>query len=171
MEVPEASDMILVRCADEVPSPRLQDAADIGEGSLLAAESKKTPTRQSEHRARAEEGGYREGWLELLRVGRPGGRRGGREPGVAAVVEHPVDGERDFRPENGPGELRPYRGGPAAAGGDEGAPDRRVDRRGVLRRPRRGEVVGGDRVQGLVRRRGHALRVGARAAAGGATTG
>lgn len=36
MEVSEAGDGILVRVADEVPPARLQDTADIGEGSLLA---------------------------------------------------------------------------------------------------------------------------------------
>lgn len=126
MELPEASDWILVRFADDLTPARLQDAANIGQGGLLG-------------------------------VGRPGGRRGGRGPGVAAVVEHPVDGEGHSRAKHAPRELPPHRGGPAAAGGAERAADRRVER-GGLRRPRRGEVVGGDRGQGLVRRRGHALR-------------
>lgn len=126
MEVPEAGDWILVRLADDLTPPRLQDAANIGQGRLLG-------------------------------VGSPGGRRGGRGPGVAAVVEHPVDGEGDPRAKHGPRELPPHRGGPVAAGGAERAPDRRVER-GGLRRPRRGELVGGDRGQELMRRRGHALR-------------
>jgi hypothetical protein len=36
VEVWEAGDGILVRFADEVPPARLQDTADIGQGSLLA---------------------------------------------------------------------------------------------------------------------------------------
>jgi hypothetical protein len=44
VEVPEAGDWVLVRLADERPPPRLQDAADVGEGRLLAAESQKAPS-------------------------------------------------------------------------------------------------------------------------------
>lgn len=36
VEVAEASDWILVRLADELPPPRLQDAANIGQDRLLA---------------------------------------------------------------------------------------------------------------------------------------
>jgi hypothetical protein len=41
VEVSEASDQILICFADELPPPCLQDVADIGEGRLVAANSKK----------------------------------------------------------------------------------------------------------------------------------
>jgi len=89
-----------------------------------------------------------------LRVGSPRRWRGGWEPGEAAVVEHPVDGEGDGRTEHGPAELPPHRGGAVRV---ERAPERRVERGGVRPRRRRGEVVGGDRAQGLVQRGGHGV--------------
>lgn len=131
MEVWEAGDGILVRVADEVPTTRLEDTADIGQDSLLG-------------------------------VGRPGRRRGRREPGEATVVEHPVDGEGDRRTEHGPAELAPHFGGSVRV---ERAPERCVERGGVRPRRRRGEVVNGDRPQGLVQRGGHGVAV-----AGGAAT-
>lgn len=131
MEVWEAGDGILVRVADQVPTTRLEDTADIGQDRLLG-------------------------------VGRPGRRRGGREPGEATVVEHPVDGEGDRRTEHGPAELAPHFGGSVRV---ERAPERCVERGGVRPRRRRGEVVNGDPPKGLVQRGGHGVAV-----AGGAAT-
>jgi hypothetical protein len=45
VEVTEAGDWVVVGFADELPPPRLQDAADIGEGRLVAAESPNTSER------------------------------------------------------------------------------------------------------------------------------
>jgi len=155
VEVWEAGDGILVRVADEVPPARLQDTADIGQGSLLA--EKVTP-RKNQQDSKGEKENFQASWLKgkigALRVGGPGRRRGGREPGEAAVVEHPVDGEGDGRTEHGPAELRPHRGGAVRV---ERAPERRVERGGVAPRRRRREVVGGDRAQGLVQLGGHAV--------------
>lgn len=94
------------------------------------------------------------GKVGALRVGGPGGRRGGRKPGEAAVVEHPVDGEGDVRAEQGAAELPPHGGGVRGSGAEH-APEGRVERRGVRPGRRGGQVVGGDRAHGLVRRGGH----------------
>jgi len=67
-----------------------------------------------------------------------------------------VDGEGDVRAEQGPADLPPHGGGVrVAVAGAERAPEGCVERGGV--RPGRGggQVAGGDRGQGLVRRGRH----------------
>lgn len=128
--------------------------------SLLNFFTKKQQVRMDSEEAKPLIGGERAGcWKEklgALRVGGPGGRRGVREPGEAAVVEHPVDGEGDVRAEQGPAELPPHGGGVRGAGAGlvEHEPEGCVERGGVRPGRRGGQVAGRDRAQGFVRRGG-----------------
>lgn len=67
MEVWEAGDGILVRVADEFPPARLEDTADIGQGSLLAEKS--FPPQKSARDSKGVKNIFEASWLNGKRSG------------------------------------------------------------------------------------------------------